>query len=145
MSFCHQHGFYDCPVCAGEPIEWTIPVVNSKTGEQTGTIRISEQGDAAVIGHIDWPVGEWEYTDVVQKTPSPALVVEAPPSLVVHEPPDPKLARSLEGLIPSIYEQMMKIPRWRKAAGRGRRLHEQALELAEEKGVSYQEALESLV
>ena len=144
-KWCSIHAFYDCPVCRGEPIEWEIPVINDRTGERTGTVSITEQGDVAVVGQIVWTSDRTERIHVLQPTPRPAVTLDAPLPPIADDLPNAGLAERLESIIPSVYERMMKVPRWRKAAAKGRRLHERAEALAKEEGISYAEALESLV
>jgi len=143
-KWCSIHGFYDCPVCKGEPVEWVIPVINDRTGQQTGTLTVTEQGDAVVIGQVNWPItasdrANVEYIEVIHETPTPVVTVDAP--LAIHEPGDPSLAARLQSVIPSAFERMMQVPRWRDAAAKGRKAHEQALRLVEEKGITYAEAI----
>ena len=55
-EFCRRHGFYGaCPSCSGEEVVWEIPVVNY--GVETGTLRVSAQGEPQVIGSLHMP---WE-------------------------------------------------------------------------------------
>jgi len=129
-------------VCKGEPVEWVIPVINDRTGQQTGTLTVTEQGDAVVIGQVNWPITagkEVAYVEVVHPTPTPVVTVDAP--LAIHEPGDPSIAARLQSIIPSAFERMMEVPRWREAAAKGRKAHEQALRLVEEKGITYAEAI----
>jgi|SRR5215471_9652440 len=140
-TWCPQHGFYDCPVCRGEPVEWVIPVINDRTGEQTGTVTLTEQGDVTVVGHVGW--SEPLSFRTVTRTPEPVVTAVAP--IVVHEPPDPDLTTRLQSLMPSVYEQMMSVPRWREAARKGREIHERAEKLSQEEGIPYREAIKRLV
>lgn len=70
--------------------------------------------------------------------------VDSIPRLRVVEPTtaEPVVEREPEPiLLRSPYEQLKLDPRYREAGARGLRIHEAALTRAEEKGISYAEAL----
>ena len=45
----------------------------------------------------------------------------------------------------SVFDLLMEDPKWRDAAARGRRIHEDALRLAESREIPYEEAIRRLV
>jgi hypothetical protein len=118
-----------------------IPIINSLTGEQTGTISVSEDGVAVITGTIQAPWGNIEQPIVVMSPELPpyVLVQEAVPLDI--EPPDPQLTETLAEVFPSTYERLLAEPRWAKAAEKGLAIHFRALTLSEEEGVPYAEAI----
>lgn len=132
MTFCRVHAFYDpCPACAGETLEWVIPVYRGS--EKTGEMRIALDGGTEVLGFVDLP---WQEPAVI----APMTIIPPP------EPGDPELARNLEiALSASPYSKMMEEPRHREAAARGRKVHEDALELVDAEGIEYADAIKRVL
>lgn len=145
MTFCTLHGFYEpCPQCEGTPIVWEIPIV--AYGKETGKLRISE-GEATFDGefHIaSVPTSmPTTYRVVTVESPAPAAVI-VPAEKPWPEPPDPALTERIAAIFPSVYEQLMQIPKWREAANQGLRLHNRAVAMSKDENVSYAEALERI-
>jgi hypothetical protein len=151
--FCREHAFYDCPVCRGEEPEWVIPIVEG--GEETGEIRVSDKGTVKIAGdssltpkNIPPPKHEVKLIFVMPDEPVPEY--EPPPNPVyelVRPPLKPVVSQELIDQIErgfSAVEELVKDPRWRDAAARGREIHENALVLSEEEGISYADALRRL-
>ena len=147
--FCHLHGYYDCPVCAGKPMEWLIPIVTN--GVETGMVTITEQGDASVIGTLKVPWSESSDAFIPYSPHPPAkeihVVAVADPIEVPlpQEYPNPRLAEQIAASFSgSIFERMMENPRWRKAAAKGREIHERAVTLSKKEDIPYPEAIRLL-
>jgi hypothetical protein len=131
-NFCRVHAFYEpCPACAGETLEWVIPVYRGS--EKTGEMRIALDGDTEVLGFVDLP---WQEPAII----APLTIIPPP------EPGDPELARKLdEALGASLYSKMLEEPRHREAAARGRKVHEDALVLVDKDHISYEDAIERVL
>lgn len=147
--FCREHAFYDCPVCRGEEPEWVIPIVEG--GQETGEIRVSDKGTVKIAGdssltprNIPPPRHEVRLVFVMPEEPVPEYV---PPEPSDVPPAKPIVSQELIEQIErgfSAVEEMVKDPRWREAAAKGREIHENAIILSEEEGIPYADALKRL-
>lgn len=139
-TFCRIHAFYDCPICRGEEIVWTIPVYSGS--QKTGEIKIRENGHTDVLGQVHLPSGELggyflDEKVFVAPTPEPVTILTPP------MPGSPELAQQLaDSLNRSIFDEMLLEPKWQEAAQRGLKVHEDALELVDKEGIAYQDAIE---
>ena len=142
-EFCRSHAYYDCPVCKGEDVVWVIPIVD-RDGVQTGEMRIPEAGEPEVVGVLHVP---WQETSVFQPVEAPAPRRKRAPVLqerasrsdaarpVTLDRPDPVLGARLAA------DFLLAEPRYQEAIARGRKVHEDALELSSKRGISYAEAI----
>ena len=133
-------------------MEWLIPIVTN--GVETGMVTITEQGDASVIGTLKVPWSESADAFIPYSPHPPAKEIhvvavadpiEVPLPEIYHEPPDGRYAEEIAALFSgSIFERMMENPRWRKAAAKGREIHERAVTLSKKEDIPYPEAIRLL-
>jgi hypothetical protein len=129
-----------------------IPIIDSRTGEQEGTITVGANGIAHFAGPITKRWGESSVVDfdVSEESashffPPPPLLVYTPPT---HTPwpqlpkPTPEQMASARALFS---EDVLRAEWMEAAAAKGRKVHDDALALMEETGIGYKAAIKRVL
>jgi len=128
-----------------------IPIIDSRTGEQEGTITVGRDGIAHFAGKITerWGASSVVDFDVSEEsasyfTPPPPLVVYTPP-----EPEPPRLPRPTREQMASaraLFAGDVMSAEWMEAAcAKGRKVHDDALALVQAEGIEYDEAIKRVL
>jgi hypothetical protein len=122
--------------------DWIIPIVED--GRETGTISLQEDGTIVITGDTFLTRGEGEVL-----VPTPAFVMTTVRDEPVPQTPSvPVVSQDLIDQINqgfSMVEELMKDPKWKAAAAKGRAIHDRALALSVTAGISYAEAIKRVV
>jgi len=129
-----------------------IPIIDSRTGVQEGTITVGENGIAHFAGEITKRWGESSVVDFDVSDES-AAYLEPPPPLIVYTPPAhtpwPQLPKptpkQMEAARALFADDVMSAEWMAKAAAKGRKVHDDALALMESTGLGYDEAIKKVL
>lgn len=133
-----------------------IPIIDSRTGEQEGTITVEANGIAHFAGPITKRWGESSVTDFDVSDES-ASYFYPPPPLVVYTPPEPKEPSPGYARLPkptpsqieaarALFSDNVMSAEWMAAAtAKGRKVHDDALALMESTGIGYKAAIKRVL